>query len=47
MCLTTDQCKSCEGKLCLNEIYQALVNMPLNKSPGNDGLSKRVLLMFF
>ena len=45
--LTTDQCKSCEGKLSLNEIYQALVNMPPNKSPGNDGLSKEFYLCFF
>ena len=45
--LTTDQCKSCEGKLSLNEIYQALVNIPPNKSPGNHGLSKEFYLCVF
>ena len=45
--LTTDQCKTCERKLSLNEIYAALESMPSNKSPGNDDLSKELYLYFF
>ena len=45
--LSRNESKSCEGKLNLNEIYDALKSMPSNKSPGNDGLSKEFYLCFF
>ena len=45
--LSRDESKSCEGKLDLNEIYDALKSMPSKKLPGNDGLSKEFYLCFF
>ena len=45
--LSRNGSESCEGKLDLNEIYDALKSMPSNKSPGNDGLSKEFYLCFF
>ena len=44
--LSRNESESCEGKLDLNEIYDALKSMPSNKSPGNDGLSKELYLSF-
>ena len=38
--LSRNESKSCEGKLYLNEIYDALKSMPSNRSPRNDGFSK-------
>ena len=45
--LSEHESLSCEGKLTLKEIYQALESMPGKKSPGNDGLSKEFYLSFF
>ena len=45
--LSRNESESCEGKLDLNEIYDALKSMPSNKSSGNDGLSKEFYLCFF
>ena len=45
--LSRNESESCEGKLDLNEIYDALKSKPSNKSPGNDGLSKEFYLCFF
>ena len=39
--LTEEQKKNCEGELMEKEIYQSLINMGNNKSPGNDGLTKK------
>ena len=45
--LSRNESENCEGKLDLNEIYDALKGMSSNKSPGNDGLSKEFYLCFF
>ena len=45
--LSEHESLSCEAKLTLKEIYQALESMPGKKSPGNDGLSKEFYLSFF
>ena len=37
----------CEGRLTLKEIYEALSNLPSNKTPGNDGLNREFYLAFF
>ena len=38
--LSDNDCLLCEGELSESELYDALKNMPNNKSPGNDGLTK-------
>ena len=38
--LSDDDRTSCEGKLTLNECWEALKSMGSNKSPGNGGLTK-------
>ena len=45
--LSDDECLLCEGELTENELYDALKNMPNNKSPGNDGLTKEFFLTFW
>ena len=35
-----EQKKVCEGELTEKEIYESLISMENNKSPGNDGLTK-------
>ena len=40
--LTEGQNKICEGELTEKEIYQSLISMENNKSPGNDGLTKEL-----
>ena len=37
----------CEGNLTLKERYGALSNLPANKAPGNDDLSRELYLVFF
>ena len=37
----------CEGQLSLKEIFDALNNMPTDKTPGNDGITKEFYLAFF
>ena len=39
--LTTEQSLSCEGNLTEKEIYNSLIRFKNNKSPGNDGLTKK------
>ena len=39
--LSDDDRTSCEGKLTLNEYWEALKSMGCSKSPGNDGLTKK------
>ena len=43
--LTEEQKKS-EGELTEKEIYQSLISMENNKSPGNDGLTKEFYCTF-
>ena len=38
---TTEQSLSCEGNLTEKEIYNSLIRFKNNKSPGNDGLTKK------
>ena len=45
--LAKEEDEICEGKLTLQECLTALNQMPGNKSPGNDGLTKELLLCFF
>ena len=45
--LTPDEIELCEGKLTLNEIFNALNIMPPSKTPGNDGLTKEFYVAFF
>ena len=45
--LTPDEIELCEGKLTLNEIFNALNTMPPSKTPGNDGLTKEFYVAFF
>ena len=45
--LAREEAEICEGKLTLQECFTALKQMPGNKSPGNDGLTKGFLLCFF
>ena len=45
--LSDDECLLCEGELTENELYNALKNMPNNKSPGNDRLTKEFFLTFW
>ena len=45
--LAKEQAETCEEKLTLQECLTALKQMPGNKCPGNDGLSKEFLRSFF
>ena len=45
--LSADEKTICEGKLTLKEAYEALSNLPSNKTPGNDDLSREFYLAFF
>ena len=45
--LTEDERGACEGMLSQGEIYNSLKDLPANKTPGNDGLSKEFYLAFF
>ena len=45
--LTKEQKKICEGELRKKEIYQSLINMENNKSPGNNGLTKEFYCTFW
>ena len=38
--LSADEQTICKGKLTLKEIYETLSNLPSNKTPRNDGLSR-------
>ena len=42
--LSDNDCLLCEGELTESWLYDALKNMPNNKSPGNDGLTKEFFL---
>ena len=39
--------KASEGQLSLKEIFDALNNMPADKTPGNNGITKEFCLAFF
>ena len=45
--LTEDERRACEGMLSQGEIYNSLKDLPANKTPGNDGLSKEFYLAFY
>ena len=45
--LSADEQTICEGRVTLKELYEALSNLPSNKTPGNDGLSSEFYLAFF
>ena len=45
--LAKEQAETCEGELTLQKCLTALKEMPGNKSPGNDGLTKEFSLCFF
>ena len=45
--LSVDDQKSCEGKLMVTEFWNALSAMQNNKTPGNDGLTRRFYACFF
>ena len=45
--LTEDEKSLCEGKLTLNECWEALNSMKIGKSPGNDGFTKEFYISFF
>ena len=38
---------SCEGKLTLNECWEALKSLTSSESPGNDGITKEFCVCFF
>ena len=42
--LSANEQTICEGRLTLKEIYEALSNLPSNKTPVNDGLSREFYL---
>ena len=42
-----EQKKICEGELTEKEIYESLISMENNKSPGNDGLTKEFYWIFW
>ena len=44
--LSSVEIDSCEGKLSMKECFEALTAMHSNRSSGNDGLFKRILLGF-
>ena len=39
---TEEQSQSCEGPMTESELLNPLKGMPNNKSPGNDGLTKKI-----
>ena len=45
--LSDDDRNSCEGKLTLNQYWEALKSMGSSKSPGNDGLTTEFYVCFF
>ena len=45
--LIDDDRTSCDGKLTLNECWEALKSMDSSKRPGNDGLTKEFYVCFF
>ena len=45
--LAKEEAEICEEKLTLQECLKALNQMPGNKSPGNDGLTKEFCFVFF
>ena len=45
--LLVNETLQCKGKLTLKECWDALVSMGSNKSPGNDGLTKKFYVCFF
>ena len=45
--LTVDQANLCEGKVTVREGLRILQQMPSDKSPGNDGLTKEFMLCFY
>ena len=45
--LTEDEKSLCEGKLTLNECWEALNSMKNGKSPGNEGFTKEFYVSFF
>ena len=45
--LTTKQSLSCEGNLTEKEIYNSLISFENNKSPGNDGHTKKFHCTFW
>ena len=45
--LTEDEKSLCEGKLTLNECWEALNSMKNGKSPGNDRFTKEFYVSFF
>ena len=45
--LSEDEKSLCEGKLTLNECWNALSSMKNEKSPGNDGFTKEFYFTFF
>ena len=45
--LTVDQANLCEGKVTVQEGLRILQQMPNDKLPGNDGLTKEFMLCFY
>ena len=45
--LTLDEQSLCEGKLTLQECWEALTSMQNGKSPGNDGFTKKFYVVLF
>ena len=45
--LNEDKMEACEGMLSQAKIYNSLKDLPANKTPGNDGLSKEFYLAFY
>lgn len=45
--LTDDEANTCEGKFTIDECYQAVIDMKLNKSPGLDGLTVEFYVKFW
>ena len=45
--LTDEQSQTCEGPKTESELLNALKSMPNNKSPGNDGLSRKIYETFW
>ena len=42
-----EQCQTCEGPITESELLNILKNMPNNKSPGNDDLTKEFYEKFW
>ena len=45
--LTEDERRACKGMLSQGEIYNSFKDLPANKTPGNDGLSKEFYSAFY